>query len=55
VDKNSLTERDICTKFISPAIETAGWDLQLQVREEFNLTAGRNIVREANEYVGARP
>src|SRR5260370_42684769 len=26
-DKKNLTERDICTKFITPAVvETAGWD-----------------------------
>ena len=25
-DKKSLSERDICTKFISPAIEKAGWN-----------------------------
>jgi type I restriction enzyme R subunit len=45
MDKKSLTERDICTKFITPALETSGWDLLLQVREEFPLTAGRIIVR----------
>ncbi len=26
IDKKSLSERDICTKFITPAIEKAGWD-----------------------------
>jgi len=45
MDKKSLSERDICTKFITPALEKAGWDLQGQVREEFSLTAGRIIVR----------
>ncbi|MEK6815999.1 MAG: DEAD/DEAH box helicase family protein, partial [Nanoarchaeota archaeon] len=40
-----LSERDICTKFITPAIEKAGWDLTTQVREEFSLTNGRVIVR----------
>jgi type I restriction enzyme R subunit len=45
VDKKVLSERDICTKFITPAIEKAGWDLFLQVREELSLTAGRIIVR----------
>jgi type I restriction enzyme, R subunit len=28
VDKTDLSERDICTKFITPAIERAGWDGQ---------------------------
>lgn len=40
-----LTERDICTKFITPAIQQAGWDIQTQVREEVSFTNGRIIVR----------
>ncbi len=40
-----LSERDICTKLITPAIEKAGWDIHTQVREEFPLTHGRIIVR----------
>lgn len=32
--KKSLSERDICTKFITPALENAGWDTMNQVREE---------------------
>jgi type I site-specific restriction endonuclease len=34
MDKTALSERDICSKFITPAIQRAGWDLQTQVREE---------------------
>jgi type I restriction enzyme R subunit len=45
MDKKSLTERDICTKFITPAIQQAGWDIQKQVLEEFGFTAGRIMVR----------
>ena len=44
-EKRQLSERDICTKFITPAIEKAGWDIQSQVREEVTFTAGRIIVR----------
>jgi type I restriction enzyme R subunit len=44
-NKKELTERDICTKFITPAIQSSGWDIQLQVREEFYFTKGRVIVR----------
>jgi type I restriction enzyme R subunit len=45
-DKKNLTERDICTKFITPAIvETAGWDRDTQLKEELSLTKGRVIVR----------
>ncbi|RLA21664.1 MAG: restriction endonuclease [Gammaproteobacteria bacterium] len=45
MDKKKLTERDICTKYILPAIKQAGWDIHSQVREEVSLTAGRVIVR----------
>lgn len=31
---HKLSERDICTKFIVPALQAAGWDIQRQVREE---------------------
>ncbi len=44
-NKKDLSERDICTKFITPALERAGWDIVTQVREEFSLTKGRIIVR----------
>ncbi|MBF0620930.1 MAG: DEAD/DEAH box helicase family protein [Magnetococcales bacterium] len=43
--KRSLSERDICTKFITQAIQQAGWDLHTQIREEVTFTAGRVIVR----------
>lgn len=42
MDKKQLSERDICTKFITPALVQAGWDLQRQVREEVSFTAGRS-------------
>jgi len=45
MDKKQLSERDICSKFITPALEQAGWDLNSQIREEFPLTKGRIIVR----------
>ena len=34
MDKRSLSERDICTKFITPALRKAGWDEMSQIREE---------------------
>ena len=40
-----LSERDVCTKYITPAIQSAGWDIQTQVREEVSFTKGRIIVR----------
>ena len=42
--KKQLTERDICTKCVTPAIERAGWR-QSQFREEVKLTDGRVMVR----------
>jgi type I restriction enzyme, R subunit len=44
-DKKTLSERDICTKFITPSVVKAGWDLQSQIREEVFFTRGRIIVR----------
>ena len=45
MDKKSLSETDIRTKFITPAIQAAGWDMLRQVREEVTFTAGRIVVR----------
>lgn len=45
MNKKELTERDICTKFIVPALEQAGWDIHRQVREELYFTKGRIYVR----------
>ena len=44
INKQELSERDICTKFITPAIQQAGWQ-QHQFREEVKLTDGRVVVR----------
>lgn len=45
IDKKSLSERDICSKFISPALKNAGWDLITQVLEEVSFTDGKIYVR----------
>ena len=45
MDKKLLSERDICTKFITPALERAGWNIQTQIREEYFFTDGKVIVR----------
>jgi type I restriction enzyme R subunit len=45
LNKRQLSERDICTKFITPALEKSGWDISTQIREEYPLTKGRIIVR----------
>lgn len=40
-----LSERDVCSKFITPALVAAGWDLHTQIREEVGFTKERIIVR----------
>ena len=45
MDKRTLSERDICTKFITPALRRAGWGAMTQIREEVSFTKGRIIVR----------
>ena len=44
-NKKSLTEQEIRSRYITPAITDAGWDLNSQVREEFKVTNGRIVVR----------
>lgn len=45
IDKKALSEADIRTKYITPAIEAAGWNKMAQMREEYPITAGRIIAR----------
>ncbi len=44
-EKKALSERDICTKFITPALDEAGWSIDTQIREEVTFTEGRIILR----------
>ncbi len=43
--KTSLSESDLCDKFIRPALVAAGWDGMDQIYREFPLRAGRVVVR----------
>jgi type I restriction enzyme, R subunit len=45
MDKKNLSERDICTKYITPAVEAAGWDKLIQLREEVFFTDGKIYVK----------
>lgn len=45
MDKSNLSERDICTKFITPAVEKAGWDKLTQLKEEVTFTDGKIYVK----------
>ena len=44
IDKKILSEADIRSKFITPALCKAGWDLMTQISEEVHLTKGRVII-----------
>jgi type I restriction enzyme, R subunit len=43
--KKTLSERDICTKYITPALQKAGWDIESQILEEVSFTDGKIFVR----------
>jgi len=45
MDKKQLSETDIITKFILPAVEEAGWDSMTQILQEVKLRDGKVIVR----------
>ncbi|MEI6332995.1 MAG: DEAD/DEAH box helicase family protein [Methylococcaceae bacterium] len=45
MSKKTLSESDICAKYITPAVVQAGWDEALQIRREVFFTKGRVIVR----------
>ena len=45
MDKKNLSERDICTKFITPAVEKSGWNKLTQLLEEVSFTDGKIYVR----------
>lgn len=43
--KKGMSEEDIKMKYITPAIEQAGWNIKKDVRAEYTFTDGRVIVR----------
>lgn len=45
IDKKVLSETDIITKFLLPAVKKAGWDDMTQIRQEVKLRDGKVIVR----------
>ncbi len=44
INKAHLTETDIITKFIRPAVKDAGWDVLTQIRQEVELRDGKIVV-----------
>jgi type I site-specific restriction endonuclease len=58
MNKKDLSERDICSKFIGPAVKRAGWDGMMQIREEVAFTKGReraDNVRKRNVFTKYGP
>jgi type I restriction enzyme, R subunit len=53
-DKKKLSEQDIRTKYITPALAGAGWDQDRQIREEVKVTDGRVLVK-GNSTTRANP
>ena len=45
MDKTQLSEADIISKFILPAVDKAGWNFMSQIRQEVKLRDGKVIVR----------
>ena len=45
INKAKLTETDIITKLVLPAIKSAGWDDMTQIRQEVKLKDGKVVVR----------
>ncbi|NQT55697.1 MAG: DEAD/DEAH box helicase family protein [Desulfobacteraceae bacterium] len=45
MNKKQMSEQDIRSKFITPAVVKGGWDLLTQIREEVTFTQGKVIVR----------
>jgi len=54
MNKKALSERDICSKFITPNLVAAGWCLDSQIREEVGFTDGRIHVRGKIHTRGAK-
>ena len=53
-NKKDLSERDICTQFILPALVKSGWDVEKQIREEVFFTDGRIFVKGNRTVRGKR-
>jgi type I restriction enzyme R subunit len=52
--KKQLSERDICTQFILPALTRSGWNVEKQIREEVYFTDGRIFVKGKKTARGER-
>jgi type I site-specific restriction endonuclease len=48
MNKKQLSERDVCTKFITLALRQAGWNEMTQLREEVSFTKGARRLPRTN-------
>lgn len=49
-----MSERDICTKYITPLVEKAGWDRLIQLKEEVTFADGKIYEKEKLTVRGKR-
>ena len=49
-----LTEEEVKLRYITPAIEEAGWDKHSQIRMEYHFTDGEMLIRD-NKAVRGKP
>lgn len=54
IHKKNLSEDDIRTKYIIPALQKAGWDIHTQIREQVYFTDGRICVKGQTTRRGER-
>lgn len=54
VDKRSLSEQDICNRYITPNLQKSGWDIMTQIRTEYSFTDGRITIRGLKSTRGER-
>ncbi len=50
MDRKMLSERDICTKYITPVIERAGWNIKMQMLET-SFAKSNNLLNKLKEAV----
>jgi type I restriction enzyme, R subunit len=54
IDKKTLKEQEICSKFVTPALTQVGWDLLSQIREQYTITKGQVLI-EGSYYARGSP
>ena len=50
MNKKTLSEADICAKFITPALTKAGWNETEQIFREYTLRPGRVVVQGSRSH-----